>query len=72
MRCTHYECRCARAHELAVMADRTGNGRLLREAIDVHDQEVECRLQSDPWAGSPERIDGDRAILAQRITKAQG
>lgn len=32
-----------RAAELAVM-DR-GDGRLLREAIAVHEQEVECRLQ---------------------------
>lgn len=36
MRCQHHECRCARAAELVAMG-------LLREAIDVHDQEVQCR-----------------------------
>jgi hypothetical protein len=43
-RCEHYVCRCARAAELAEMYDRTGDGRLLREAVDVHEQQVECRL----------------------------
>jgi hypothetical protein len=43
-RCEHYVCRCARAAELAAMYDRTGDGRLLREAIGVHGQQVECRL----------------------------
>lgn len=35
--CTHYACRCARAAELAAM------GRTF-EAVQVHDQEVRCRL----------------------------
>jgi hypothetical protein len=42
--CEHYACRCARAAELAEMYDRTGDGRLLREAIGVHEQRVRCRL----------------------------
>jgi hypothetical protein len=43
--CTHYACRCARAAELAAMADVKGDSRLLLEAIAVHSQEVECRQQ---------------------------
>jgi hypothetical protein len=35
-RCTHYDCRCARARELAEMG-RTA------EAVEVHRQEVRCR-----------------------------
>jgi hypothetical protein len=45
--CTHNYCRCMRAAELAAMADRERNpfraGQMLKEAIDVHDQEVPCR-----------------------------
>lgn len=41
--CTHYACRCARAEELAAMADRTGNMKFLAEAIAVHSQTVRCR-----------------------------
>jgi hypothetical protein len=41
--CEHYACRCARANELAIMAGRTGQTRLLVEAIRVHDQVVVCR-----------------------------
>lgn len=48
--CTHYDCRCARALELAQLADRTGDARYLRDAIDAHDQEVRCRRQ--PGGGS--------------------
>lgn len=53
MKCTHYLCRCARAAELAAMADRadrhqTGQGaRLLAEAVAAHGQEVECRVTCD-------------------------
>lgn len=42
--CEHYACRAARAAELADMADITGDPRLLREAVDVHDQLVRCRM----------------------------
>jgi hypothetical protein len=42
--CEHYACRCARAAELAAMYDRTGKGKLLLQAVQVHDQKVECRL----------------------------
>jgi hypothetical protein len=43
MKCQHYACRCARAAELAAMAERPGHGHLLLAAIAVHSQEVECR-----------------------------
>ena len=49
MRCTHYACRCARAAQLAAMADRPGQGHLLLQAIGVHAGEVECRL---PWTSA--------------------
>lgn len=42
--CQHYSCRCARAAELAVMSDRTGDLSLLADAVAVHDQDVACRL----------------------------
>jgi len=48
--CTHYACRCARAAELAAMAERhdlPGSGRLLQDAIDVHDQTVRCRMRPE-------------------------
>jgi hypothetical protein len=49
--CTHYVCRCARACELAEMADRAADPRtslrLLVSAIVVHEQQVECRID---WA----------------------
>ncbi len=51
-RCTHHACRCARADELARIADRTGEARYLAEAVAVHSQEVECR-QSDPKRAEP-------------------
>lgn len=51
MKCTHYACRCARAVELLAMYDRTGDSRLLREAIDVHGSEVTCRAHT--WTKSP-------------------
>lgn len=41
--CAHYDCRCARAAELAAMAERPGLGHLLLEAIDVHFRRVTCR-----------------------------
>ena len=44
MRCTHYACQCARARELAAMADRSGDPRLMYEAANVG--EVECRMQT--------------------------
>ena len=42
--CTHYVCRCARAEELAQMADATGDGRYLRQAIEAHSRAVPCRV----------------------------
>jgi hypothetical protein len=48
--CDHYACRCARAAELADIADRTGNGRYLVEAIGAHGQQVPCRLEAKPLA----------------------
>lgn len=48
MKCTHYACRCARAHELAQMEDFwSAGGRFIREAIAVHDSEVECRIEKE-------------------------
>ena len=41
--CQHYACRCARAAELAAMADTTGNAELLAAAVAVHTQNVRCR-----------------------------
>jgi hypothetical protein len=43
MMCTHYACRCARARELVLMADRTGDNGLLRRAVEVHEEQVPCR-----------------------------
>jgi hypothetical protein len=52
MKCTHYACRCARARELALMADRTGDPRLMYEAANLG--EVECRERLAPlWSGDP-------------------
>jgi len=48
MKCTHYVCRCARAHELAVMGERRNDPRLLAEAIAVHSRPVTCRLELEP------------------------
>lgn len=42
--CEHYECRCERAEELARIADRTGQGRYLLDAVHVHEQKVLCRM----------------------------
>lgn len=45
--CEHHACRCARAAELAAMADRALTpalaGWLLAEAIRVHSEPVPCR-----------------------------
>jgi hypothetical protein len=41
--CKHYACRCARAAELAQMAERTGRTELLVDAVAVHSQRVQCR-----------------------------
>lgn len=43
--CTHYECRCERAEELALMSERTGRNDLLHTALTVFDLEVPCRHQ---------------------------
>lgn len=53
--CDHYACRCARADELAQMADRTGNVRWLVEAIGVHGTRVECR-RTNAWRS----VNGER------------
>jgi hypothetical protein len=46
--CTHYACRCARAAELALIADRTDDARYLAEAIDCHSRgKVRCRLPDE-------------------------
>ena len=42
MQCEHYECRCACARELMVIADHTGNARYIHEA--AHLSVVECRM----------------------------
>lgn len=42
VRCTHHACRCARAAELAAIADRTGEVRFLVEALSIHESEVWC------------------------------
>lgn len=48
-KCTHYACRCARAAELAEMADRYGGPSLLIDAISVHDSYVPCRFVPTPY-----------------------
>lgn len=50
IKCTHHICRCARAEELSQIADATGNGRYLREAIDCHYQFVPCRMAEKNYA----------------------
>lgn len=56
--CEHYACRCARAAELVAMADAKRNPSLqvslLRQAIAVHSQRVECR-QPEGKDGHEER-----------------
>lgn len=44
-RCRHYDCRCARAEELARMSDRAVKGKadLLLEALRAHLLDVPCR-----------------------------
>lgn len=44
MKCQHHYCRCARARELMQLMDLTGRTHYLREAVEVHEQLVECRL----------------------------
>lgn len=63
MRCAHYACRCARAAELAELADRTGNPRHLAAAVDVHRLEelVECRAELRPYAELHRRAFEDNA-----------
>jgi hypothetical protein len=46
--CTHHECRCARANELAALFDRYGRVQYLLDAIRVHEQEVVCRQAPAP------------------------
>lgn len=64
MKCTHHACRCARAAELAEISDRTGKAHFLAEALDVHFQEVDCRLtileESPPCALFATRTKGSR------------
>lgn len=62
MKCSHYACLCTRRAQLADMADRTGNGRLLVEAILL--QETEClhpfstadTAPADPAAANQPRV----------------
>jgi hypothetical protein len=54
MKCRHYECRCARAAELAAMG-------LIVQAIDVHQQEVTCRQRLVPGEyAAPAKTEGER------------
>jgi hypothetical protein len=46
--CTHHDCRCARANELAHLYDRYGRVTYLLDAIRVHNQEVVCRRPAPP------------------------
>lgn len=41
--CTHYDCRCETAAELALMAQLTGRNDILLKAVEVHSAEVRCR-----------------------------
>lgn len=43
MICTHFACRCARAAELAEVADRTGNPAYLAMALEAYGASVPCR-----------------------------
>jgi hypothetical protein len=54
MKCEHYSCRCARAAELAALADSSGENRYLFDAIQVHSQQVTCR---EVPAGEPEKVE---------------
>jgi hypothetical protein len=57
--CEHYTCRCARARELLLVADRlvdrAAAAKLVRTAIAVHSQQVECRYKPEV-----KREQGDR------------
>lgn len=65
MTCEHHYCRCARARDLLDIYDRTGEGRYLRMAIDIHHHRVTCRLAAAgglgaaiaPEEDSDERLD---------------
>jgi len=46
-KCEHYYCRCMRALELCLIADRTGRSRYILEAVQVHGQQVPCRLPDE-------------------------
>jgi hypothetical protein len=46
--CSHHYCRCVRAEELCRVADRTGQGRYIAEAIGVHFQLVQCQMPQQP------------------------
>jgi hypothetical protein len=73
--CIHYACRCARAAELAALADRTGDARFLVEAIAVHDRPVTCRAVDDDDGDKrkgealSEHTLGDAPIQAEYIGK---
>lgn len=41
--CTHHDCRCITAAELAYMASVLRRSDLLAAAVQVHDREVPCR-----------------------------
>lgn len=72
MKCRHDYCRCARAAELAVMAERTGDARLAYEATQVHQSEVECRVARHPveevnamWVdGMPQNLPANPGVVA--------
>jgi hypothetical protein len=55
--CEHHYCRCVRAEELARLTDRTGDGRYLVEATQVHNLQVRCRLPPEhlTYIESPDR-----------------
>ena len=46
--CDHHYCRCMARELLCRIADRTGDGRYLLDALRVDERKVKCRLSSQP------------------------
>lgn len=70
MKCDHYACRCARAAELAAIADRLNDPRMLADAIAVHEQLVECRLPPAIMSASDHRYQAGAYGVCRRCGRS--
>ena len=60
--CEHYDCRCARAAELAVMGQTA-------EAVRVHGEQVRCRRAGPDKATIEERI--PERVLVEALRRSR-